>query len=145
MSVRITHEDILPHINANSGHRLGDAISASVPSDLYGGLTLAEVVTVSQSCITLLSFSGASIQVCYGISGNSVQVKAVLSTPVGDITLGSATLDAQHPTITLGGGAFGFKAEVTISFDVSTLTLNITASVCAPFVGCKSGSTSIKL
>jgi hypothetical protein len=98
----------------------------------------AKAVAISGS-ITLLGV----IQLSWDISGDSISVSATLTTPLGNVNLGSVTLDPQHTTAQLGGGLLGFKAEVDLTFDYSQLILQITATACAPFAGCKQGSTTI--
>ena len=102
----------------------------------------AQVASV-KGCITLLSFAGLSLEACYSLSGNKITVSVTLKTPLGDVNLGSATLDAANPSIKLHGGLDGFTAEVEFTFDFSNLTLTISGKVCAPLAGCKSGSTTI--
>lgn len=119
MPIKSHKEDILSHINAAG--------------------TLASKVSSTNGCITLLGM----IQVCYAITSDSVKITAKVHTPFGDIDLGSATLDAKHPSITLGGGAFGFKAELTITLTIKDLSLEICGKLCAPFAGCTSGCTTI--
>jgi hypothetical protein len=113
--------DILPHINAP--HHLAARASST------GG------------CITLLGM----IQVCYTLSADEVKISVELKTPLGDVSLGSATLNASNPSVTLGGGIFGFKAEVTISINFQTLELKLCGKLCVPIGGCTSGCTSVHL
>lgn len=120
-SVVSHHDDILAHINSH--HHLS-ARATSV-----------------KGCITLLDV----IEVCYSLSSDEVKVTATLKTPLGNVNLGSVTLNARNPTATLGGHIDGFKAEVTVSIDFQTLELKICGKACAPIVGCKSGCTSVHL
>lgn len=139
MDLKLHSEDILPHIDTTDA---GSAVAfAQEPAEG----TLEARTAVSDSCITLFSIAGASIKVCYAISGDNITITAVLDTPIGNITLGKAVLNAQHPKITLGGSIGSFKAEVTVEYDVATSVLKISGKICAPFVGCKSGGTSIHL
>ncbi len=139
MPVTLHHEDTLAHIPST---KADEGVTTTNPAP---GHTLEARSAVSDSCITLLSFAGASIKVCYSISGDNITISVVLSTPLGDITIGKAVLNAQNPTVTLGGGFAGFKAEVTLSYDVKTSVLTIEGKVCAPLAGCKSGSVHIHL
>ncbi|WP_375515392.1 hypothetical protein [uncultured Nostoc sp.] len=120
MVLTIYKEDILPYI-------VDSEKSLSARAVAVGG------------CITVLSL----IKLCYNVTNDSITGSAELDTPLGKIPLGSFDLNPQHPTATIGGGAFGFKAEVEISFDFNTDVLKICGKVCAPFAGCKSGCTSI--
>lgn len=119
----ITHheEDILPHINPKG--------------------SVGEQAVAASGCVTVLGL----IQVCWSISGDELNVNATLQTPFGNASLGSVTLSPEHATATLGGGIAGFKAEVTLTFDFSALTLQICGKACAPFAGCKSGCTTINV
>lgn len=141
MPIQHHDNDILPHIDT-SMHRLGTPGGSDVTSN---AVPLEQRSALADSCVTLFSFAGASIQVCFSISGNNINLKAVLKTPLGDITLGSATLNPSHPSVTLGGSISGFKAEVTITYDIGKSELCISGKLCAPFLGCKSGSTCIHL
>lgn len=79
----------------------------------------------------------------YSFGPLSLQINIVLETPVGNVTLFSGALNPTTPTITIGGSIDYFKAEATVSFDFSTKVLTASGEVCAPIVGCKSGSVSI--
>lgn len=114
-------DDILPHISAP--HHLAARASSS------------------HGCVTLLGM----IQVCYTLSNDEVKISVELKTPLGSVSLGSATLNVNNPSVTLGGGIAGFKAEVTISINFQTLELKLCGKLCAPFAGCTSGCTSIHL
>jgi hypothetical protein len=117
--------DTLPHIQ-------GDIVpSVSRPDTLRG-----RAASLS-GCIDFLS----SVQVCYNVGDNEIDITVKL---VG-ITLGEARLTPTNPKVTLGGGTFGLKAEVTLTFDFSTSVLHISGQACAPFVGCTSGDTSVQL
>lgn len=123
MTVTYQQEDQLDHI-ANE-----DSLSARAAS--------------VAGCITLFSIGFASLEVCYSVNGDSVYVKVTLKTPVGDVDLGSATLDANNPSVTLGGGIAGFKAEVTLTLHLNVPSLEICGKLCAPWVGCTSGCFTI--
>lgn len=141
MDLKTHDDDILPHIDAGKAPAEGRvALSQEPPSD-----TLEAKTAVSDSCVTLFSFAGASLKVCFHITGDNITVTVDLSTPFGNITIGKAVINASNPTVKLGGGVAGFKAEATISYDVAKSTLTISGKICAPFAGCKSGSTTIHL
>ncbi|MFK8059247.1 MAG: hypothetical protein AB8B78_04060 [Polaribacter sp.] len=118
MAVTIHKEDVLQHIN--------------------GPETLAGQVAMSHSCVTL--FEG--LKVCADVQGNSVHIEVSLM----GINIGGGTISKDHPSITIGGGALGFKAEVTITLNVgSPISLKFCGKVCAPLAGCKSGCTTLHL
>ena len=119
MPIKTHAEDILSHIDSEATVA-GKAVSLS-------------------GCVTILHV----IEVCYSISGDAIKITAKLKTPLGDVELGSVTLDPQHTTAKLGGSLDGFKAEVTLTFDYSKLSLEICGKACAPIVGCTSGCTTI--
>jgi len=121
MAVTYYKEDILPQVGG--------------PDSL---ITRASSIN---GCITLLGV----LKICYSLSTDSVSISAELDTPFGTASLGSCTLNLQHTECVLGVDKWGFKAQVTISFDFSTLVLTLCGKVCAPFVGCKEGCTSIHL
>lgn len=107
--------------------------------------SLSSKVSSVKGCITVISLGVANVKACYSLSGDNINLSVKLDTPLGDINLGSATIDPANPKVTLKGGVDGFKAEVTISFDFSTYELKLCGKVCAPFAGCASGCTSIHL
>jgi hypothetical protein len=101
----------------------------------------AEQVASPAGCITLLGV----IEICYQVAHNAIDITVYLTTPIGKILIGHIHLDPQHPSVTIGGGVDGFKAEVTATFDFGTHVLKLCGKACAPFVGCKSGCTEIHL
>ncbi len=123
--VTFTNQDILPHINASD--------------------SLAQMVSSISGCITVLAFAGCKLDACYEIHNNAADVQAILKTPIGDVSLGKATLDWQHPKVTLGGGIDSFKAEVTIELLRDPIRIKVCGKVCAPFVGCASGCAGATL
>lgn len=106
--------------------------------------SLSSKVASVQGCITIIHIGLATLKGCYAFSGDTVKVSAVLSTPLGDIELGSAVIDTNNPKITLGGSIDGFKAEASFAFDFKSLNLEICGKACAPFVGCAEGCTNIR-
>lgn len=107
--------------------------------------SLTSNVSSYEGCINVASYSGASLKVCYIVSGNAIILEAILITPIGECVIGKATLDTRKPTVTFGGSFHGFVAEATMSFDFSTYELELFGNICAPQVGCKSGSVSVRL
>ena len=117
MSVTIHKEDVLSHIN--------------------GPETLAGQVATTSACISLLG----ALKVCADVQGSNVNLEVYLM----GVKIGGGTVSIDHPSITIGGGAAGFKAEVKISLKTNPYALEICGKVCAPFVGCKSGCTTLHL
>lgn len=104
---------------------------------INGKNTLAGQVAVSNACVSLLDV----LKVCADIQGDKVKVTVYLA----GIEIGSGVLDLKNPSITIGGGALGFKAEVKISLKTNPFQIEICGTVCAPIVGCTSGCTTIHL
>ncbi len=102
-----------------------------------GPETLAGQVVANAACITLLGV----LKVCADVQGSKVKITVYLA----GIEIGSGVVDLKNPSITIGGGAAGFKAEVKITLKTNPLALEICGKVCAPFVGCKSGCTTLHL
>ena len=107
--------------------------------------SLTSKVSSLAGCINVISYAGAGLKVCYTISGDKIIIEAILTTPFGDYDIGKATIDPQNPKVTIGGSFHGFTAEVEISFEFETYLLELSAKICVPFVGCKSGSVSVNL
>jgi hypothetical protein len=53
------------------------------------------------------------------------------------VQIGSGTLNAQNPTVTIGGSVSGFKAQVTLSADLSKKQITYDITLCVPIAGCK--------
>ncbi len=117
--------DTLPHINGNI------APSTSRPDTLKG-----KVASLS-GCIGFLTY----MEVCYNVQDNEVDIAVKLL----GISLGECHLIPTSPQCTLGGGAFGLKAQAAFTYDFTTQVLQISGEACAPFQGCSSGNTSIQL
>jgi len=92
----------------------------------------------NQTCHSF-SWSVLTIEFCIDLSIPQVTVNVYLA----GIKIGGGTLNPQHPSITVGGSAMGFKAEVTLSLDVSGQKLEYKAEVCAPIAGCKDKSGTL--
>ena len=107
--------------------------------------SLRNQVSSTDGRIVIVAGFGCSLVLTYSVSFSGVNVSLVLETPVGNVTIGSGTLDASHPSITVGGSIGKFKAEATISFDVGTKVLNAAGEVCVPVLGCKKGGISLHL
>jgi hypothetical protein len=132
MSVQYHDHDILHHI------------STETPAP-QAETSLEERAAFSSVCVNLVSFAGATLAVCLDLAGGCVTVSAKLKTPIGDIELGRATICPDRPCITLGGGLGDFKAELKACLVLQPLAVDLTARVCAPFIGCKTVSVRIPL
>lgn len=138
MPVSVTRDDLLPHIQYQDAQSSQQATAGQARN-------LSETVASPSGRIVIVSAFGCSLVLVWQFGSAVLQVSIILETPLGTVTLGSATIDTSNPTITIGGSAFGFKAEATIGFDFGTLVLSFNASVCAPLLGCKNASGSIHL
>ncbi len=117
MGVKTHKTDILGHIN--------------------GPETLAGQAVANAACITLLGV----LKICADIQGENVKITVYLA----GIEIGSGVINLKNPSITIGGGVLGFKAEVKITLKTNPLALEICGKVCAPFAGCESGCTTLHL
>lgn len=133
MKPQMAENDTLSHIE------YGDKIDADDPK------LLRNQVSATNGRIVIVSAFGCSLVLDWSFGADGVHVRVVLETPVGSITIIDTTLNASNPSITLGGSIDSFKAEATITFDFSKLELTGTGEICAPFVGCKKGSFSLKV
>lgn len=123
MQVTQTMEDILPHISIQEGGRNGSFAFTPASSGSYTFFNLVKVE--------------------WNAENSELAVSANLATPFGDVKLGSISLTREHATAKLGGGKFGFKAEVELNADFSASNLLAKVTACAPASGCKSGSTTV--
>ena len=139
-----TQNDLLPHIKYQQEPAQG-ASPQSMAAAAPPAQSLAARASSTDGSITIISAFGCSVVLNYSLSTSEIDVSLVLKTPVGSVTLGHASLNPQNPSITLGGSIGSFKAEATVSLDFSTLVLTAKGTVCAPFVGCKSGQVQIHL
>ncbi|GGA06743.1 MAG: hypothetical protein COW16_10195 [Sphingomonadales bacterium CG12_big_fil_rev_8_21_14_0_65_65_10] len=133
MKPQMAEKDTLSHID------YGEKIDADDPK------LLRNQVSATDGRIVIVSAFGCSLVLNWSFGADGVHVQVVLETPVGSVTIIDTTLNASKPSITLGGSIDSFKAEATITFDFSNLELSGTGEVCAPIVGCKKGSFSIKV
>jgi len=83
-------------------------------------------------------FSWGPLEINFCVDTNPPQV--TFTVYVAKVKIGSGTLNAQNPCVTVGGGAAGFKAEVELCVDVTQKQVTYKATVCAPIVGCQSKS-----
>ncbi len=101
--------------------------------------------SAANASITIFSEFGVSLVLTYGISSSGINLSLELDTPVGDISLGSITLNASNPSASLGGSIAGFEAKVTVSYDVSANTLTVSGEIKIPILGTKKFSKTIQL
>jgi len=125
--------DTLAHIDYQ------DKIDADDPK------LLRNQVSSTGGQIVIVSAFGCSLVLNYSFGPGDLNVNVTLQTPVGNITIINTDLNPQNPSITLGGSINSFKAEATVSFDFSSMVITASGEVCAPFVGCKSGSVTINV
>jgi hypothetical protein len=121
MPVRLVQDDTLSHLKAEEG--------------------LAAKVASVNGCFTVVSV----VELCYRVESDAIHVSAKLKTPLGDVDLGRCALSLENPSCTLGGGMFGFKAEVELTFDVKAMSLHVRATACVPYVGCAVGELALHL
>ncbi|CCI26948.1 MULTISPECIES: hypothetical protein [Microcystis] len=135
MQVTTTQADLLPHISTEQG--VPQAATMEVPTS----------ATVAQEAVSGSYTFFGFLEVDYSLSISPPQIKVDLFiNALGQkIRIAGVDLNPNHPTAKIGGSALGFKAEVELSFDFNTYILTIKATGCAPFVGCKTGSTTIHL
>lgn len=74
-----------------------------------------------------------------------LEIDVTIKTSFGDVPIGHAILDRDHATARLGGGKYGFKAEVVVQVDIETSQLTLDATACIPFIGCRSGTQTLTL
>jgi hypothetical protein len=88
-------------------------------------------------------------QFCNSFSVGPVTIKYCVDLTVPQITveiylagvrIGGATINPQHPSVTIGGSVAGFKVEVTLTADFSKRQLTYNITLCAPIIGCKTYS-----
>lgn len=111
--------------------------SSNVQADVFKAPanTLEARAAATNGCVGFLSV----LQICWEFKGNAIDVTLKLL----GVTIGQGTLSPTNTTIKLGGSAAGFTAEVTLTLDITALSLKICGKACAPIVGCKQGCTTI--
>jgi|SRR5690606_6831552 hypothetical protein len=134
MSVQLTKDDSLSHISFAN-----DQLDPDDPK------ALRNQVAAIDGSITIVAAFGCKLVLNWSFTTTALNISLVLDTPVGSITLGSASLNPSNPTFSIGGSIDSFKAEATVSFDFSSMTLTASGEVCAPLVGCKKGSISVNV
>jgi hypothetical protein len=90
--------------------------------------------------------SEASLQqFCNSFSVSALTIKYCLDLSIPQITLdiyiagvriGGGTINPSNPSITIGGSAAGFKAEVTIAADFDKKQVTYKITLCVPVFGC---------
>lgn len=89
-----------------------------------------------------ISFGPLTLSWNFSLDPLQVNVSASL---VG-IPIGSITLDPSHPTLTIGGSAAGFTAEVDLTLNIAAPSFSYHVKVKAPIVGTvvdKSGTINL--
>jgi hypothetical protein len=105
-------------------------------------LTQEDVASFSNIGNGSISFGPLTLSWNFSLSPLQVTVTASL---VG-ITIGTITLDPSHPTLTIGGSAGGFTAEVDLTLNVSVPSFSYHVIVKAPIIGTivdKSGTINL--
>jgi hypothetical protein len=78
------------------------------------------------------SVSVLTIKYCVDLAIPQISVEIYLA----GVKIGGGTINPNNPSITIGGGALGFKAEVTLTADFTKNQVTYKITLCAPFVGC---------
>ncbi|PWG05820.1 hypothetical protein [Polaribacter aquimarinus] len=83
-------------------------------------------------CITIVG-SPIDLKVCYSL--NKQDETVTISVSLAGMSMGSATLSAKNPSVTLSLSLAIVKASITLKFDARNLKLSYTAKACyyAPF------------
>jgi hypothetical protein len=89
-----------------------------------------------QTFCNSVTIGPVKIEYCVDLTVPEITVKVYLA----GILIGSGTINPSNPSITIGGSALGFKAEVTLTADFSKRQVTYKIEVCAPIVGCKAYS-----
>lgn len=148
MKVTTTQTDLLPHIPTNNG--LPSEINVSVAPTAVAAASEVSAMAAQSNASEAVSgsykfFGFFEVDYSLSISPPEVKVDLYITALGGKVRIAGVDLNPNHPTAKIGGSALGFKAEATLTYDFSTSVLTIQATGCAPFVGCKTGSTQIHL
>ncbi len=81
------------------------------------------------------SFSVSELKIDYSIDVSALSIRFQIT--LAGVNIGGGTIDPSHPTMTIGGGVAGFKAEVTITADFTNKEVEHTTELCVPGLGCK--------
>jgi hypothetical protein len=81
------------------------------------------------------SISLGPLTITYTVDLSIPQVTFTLT--LAGINIGGGTINPQHPCVTVGGGAAGFKAEATLCVVPANKQVTYNIQVCVPFLGCK--------
>lgn len=82
------------------------------------------------------SFSVGPVKINYCVDLSVPQITVDVS--LAGVRIGGGVINAQNPSITIGGGAAGFKAEVTLTADFGAKQIKYDITVCVPILGCTS-------
>lgn len=96
----------LTHMNADKGDTL---------AHLQGG------------CVTIVG-SPIDLKVCYSL--NSQDESVTVSVSLAGMSMGSATLSAKNPSVTLSLSLAVVKASIGLKFDAKNLKLSYNAKAC---------------
>jgi hypothetical protein len=80
------------------------------------------------------SFSVGPLTIQYSVDTQNLQIS--IEVDLLGVTIGSGTLSAANPSLTLNGGVAGFKAEVTLAASFSQRQATYAIELCAPILGC---------
>lgn len=80
------------------------------------------------------SFSVGPVTIHYCVDLTVPQV--TFEVYVAGVRVGSGTINAQHPTVTIGGSVDGIKVEATLTVDFEKRQVTYKVTVCVPIVGC---------
>jgi hypothetical protein len=94
-------------------------------------LTQADVQNLANVGGGSISFGPLTLSWDFTLSPLSITVTLKLL----GITIASGSLNPSNPTITLGGSAGGFTAEVTLTLNPSVPSMDYHVEVSAPIVG----------
>lgn len=83
-------------------------------------------------CVTIVG-SPINLKVCYSL--NTQDESVTVSASIAGASMGSATLSAKNPSISLSLSLAIVKASISLKFDAKNLKLSYTAKACyyAPF------------
>ena len=80
------------------------------------------------------SFSVGPLEIEYSVDTQNLEISVEVD--LAGVQIGSGTLSASNPSLTLGGGVAGFKAEVTLTASFNQKQVTYALELCAPILGC---------
>ncbi|HVR39890.1 MAG TPA: hypothetical protein VMU84_12410 [Thermoanaerobaculia bacterium] len=81
------------------------------------------------------SFTLGPLKINYCIDPTVPQATFQIS--LAGAQIGSGTINAQNPSVTIGGSIAGFTAQVALTAAFSKSQLDYDITLCAPIAGCK--------